>query len=207
MKEVGYIARQKNDELIDRQYKFVMRPLSHPLLGYAQFHLISKGLPRRSRNRKSLISGDLSTAYKYLPTAFWSPIAEVISVSYCRQGGQHVYLTYCSSTLGITIATGFTSSRMSPSRMPPGRRSCLPYRISKRRCSREVPFCQSCVVRGKSEACVYEDMSPPDRDNWQPRRSERRDQCISALDCHQIQSQESRNNGTTVLQGYSQPPI
>ncbi|CEJ62857.1 hypothetical protein PMG11_11342 [Penicillium brasilianum] len=77
--------------------------------------------------------------------------------------------------------------------MPPRRRSCLPCHISKQRCSREVPSCQSCVAQ--------------DRDHLQPRRAKRRDQRKSALKGHQMQSPEPPNNGTTVLQDCGQPAI
>jgi hypothetical protein len=184
-----------------------MRLFSHPLLGYAYSHPISKGLPKCSRNQKSLILGDLFTAYRFLPTAFWSPIAEVIPVSYCRQGSKHVYLAYCSLASGLLPPPVSLVHIISPSTMPPRRRSCLSCHISKQRCSREVPSCQSCVAQGKSESCVYEDTSSPNRDSLHPRRSKRRDQCKSALEGPQMQSQEPPNNGTTVLQDCGQPAI
>lgn len=36
-------------------------------------------------------------------------------------------------------------------------RSCLPCYVSKLRCDRDLPSCQSCVRRGQPDKCVYDD--------------------------------------------------
>lgn len=84
--------------------------------------------------------------------------------------------------------------------MPPHRRSCLPCHILKRRCTREVPSCQSCVSRGKTLSCVYEETSLPDRDHWQSERPQGRDNPES----HSIQPRDSPKHGTPTLQDHSQ---
>lgn len=38
-------------------------------------------------------------------------------------------------------------------------RSCRPCYISKIRCNRDLPSCQSCVRRGRPDLCVYEEIS------------------------------------------------
>lgn len=76
--------------------------------------------------------------------------------------------------------------------MTPARRSCRPCRTSKIGCSRDVPSCQSCVARGRSALCVYEETSQRQSRRRTHRRTPRRNQLI--------QSEETSNHETETLQ-------
>lgn len=43
--------------------------------------------------------------------------------------------------------------------MKPVRRRCRPCSISRKKCSRDLPSCQTCVRRGRPDLCVYEEIS------------------------------------------------
>ena len=80
--------------------------------------------------------------------------------------------------------------------MTPARRSCRPCRTSKIGCSRDVPSCQSCIARGRSALCVYEETSQ--------RQSRRQKQWKITPRTQPTRSEESSNHGTETLQDCGQ---